>query len=67
MGIEAMELREAVAKGVTSVLYHWLRMTDTRGEPPKPNESPLWVFIKYIAKQAGLGRKKGPAKLRASA
>ena len=37
-----------------------------RGEAPKPNESPLWVFIKYIAKQAGLGRKKAPTKLRAS-
>ena len=37
-----------------------------RGEPPKPGEMPLWVFVKYIAKQAGLGRKKGPAKLRAT-
>ncbi len=37
-----------------------------RGEPPKPNESPLWVFIKTIAKQAGLGRKKKPTRLRAN-
>lgn len=37
-----------------------------RGEAPKPNESPLWVFIKYIAKQVGLGRMKRPTKLRAS-
>ena len=37
-----------------------------RGEAPKPNESPLWVFIKYIAAQAGLGRKKRPTKLRAT-
>ena len=37
-----------------------------RGEAPKPNESPLWVFVKYIAKQAGMGRKKAPTKLRAS-
>jgi 2,4-dienoyl-CoA reductase-like NADH-dependent reductase (Old Yellow Enzyme family) len=37
-----------------------------RGEAPKPNESPLWVFIKYIAAQAGLGRKKKPTKLRAT-
>lgn len=37
-----------------------------RGEAPKPNESPLWVFVKYIAAQAGLGRKKKPTKLRAS-
>ncbi len=37
-----------------------------RGEQPKPNESPLWVFIKYIAAQAGLGRKKKPTKLRAT-
>lgn len=37
------------------------------GQPPKPGESPLWVFIKFIAKQAGLGRKKrSPTKLRAS-
>lgn len=39
-----------------------------RGEPPKPNESPLWVFIKTVAKQAGLGRKKKmPKRLRAAA
>jgi 2,4-dienoyl-CoA reductase-like NADH-dependent reductase (Old Yellow Enzyme family) len=37
-----------------------------RGEAPKPNESPLWVFVKYIAAQAGLGRKKKPTKLRAT-
>jgi 2,4-dienoyl-CoA reductase-like NADH-dependent reductase (Old Yellow Enzyme family) len=37
-----------------------------RGEAPKPNESALWVFIKFIAKQAGLGRKKKPTRLRAS-
>lgn len=37
-----------------------------RGEAPKPKESPLWVFIKYIAAQAGLGRKKKPTKLRAT-
>jgi 2,4-dienoyl-CoA reductase-like NADH-dependent reductase (Old Yellow Enzyme family) len=37
-----------------------------RGEAPKPNESPLWVFFKYIAKQAGMFRKKSPTKLRAS-
>ncbi len=37
-----------------------------RGEAPKPNESPLWVFIKYIAAQAGMGRKKKPTKLRAT-
>lgn len=37
-----------------------------RGEAPKPNESPLWVFIKYIAAQVGLGRKKKPVKLRAT-
>ncbi len=36
-----------------------------RGEAPRPHESALWVFIKYIAKQAGLGRKKRPARLRA--
>lgn len=37
-----------------------------RGEPPKPGELPLWAFIKYIAKQAGMGRKRAPTKLRAS-
>lgn len=38
-----------------------------KGEPPKPNELPLWVFLKFIAKQAGLGRKKKvPARLRAN-
>ncbi len=37
-----------------------------RGEPPKPNESALWVFFGFILKQAGLGRKKRPTRLRAS-
>lgn len=37
-----------------------------RGEPPKPGESALWVFLKFIAQQAGLGRKKAPTKLRAT-
>jgi hypothetical protein len=37
-----------------------------KGEAPKPGELPLWVFLKFIAKQAGLGRKKQPTKLRAS-
>jgi 2,4-dienoyl-CoA reductase-like NADH-dependent reductase (Old Yellow Enzyme family) len=37
-----------------------------RGELPKPNESALWVFLKRVAKQIGLGRKKKPTRLRAS-
>lgn len=38
-----------------------------RGEPPKPNEMPLWVFLKFIASQAGVGRgKKAPTRLRAN-
>jgi 2,4-dienoyl-CoA reductase-like NADH-dependent reductase (Old Yellow Enzyme family) len=38
-----------------------------QGEAPKPGESPLWVFLKFIAKQAGVGRgKKNPTRLRAS-
>ncbi len=39
-----------------------------RGEPPKPDEMALWVFLKYIAKQAGLGRgkKKAPTRMRAN-
>ena len=37
-----------------------------RGEAPKPNESGLWVFLGYIAKQMGLGRKRKPTRLRAS-
>jgi 2,4-dienoyl-CoA reductase-like NADH-dependent reductase (Old Yellow Enzyme family) len=38
-----------------------------RGESPKPDEMALWVFLKYIAKQAGLGRKKkAPTRLRAN-
>ena len=37
-----------------------------RGEAPKPHESTLWVFVKYIASQVGLGRKKKPTKLRAT-
>ncbi len=37
-----------------------------QGQPPVPTESALWVFIKFIAKQAGLGRRKKPTKLRAT-
>jgi len=37
-----------------------------RGEPPKPNESALWVFFGFILQQMGLGRKKKPTRLRAS-
>ncbi|RZI85737.1 MAG: NADH:flavin oxidoreductase/NADH oxidase family protein [Rubrivivax sp.] len=38
-----------------------------RGEAPKPRESALWVFAKFIAAQAGVGRgKRSPTKLRAS-
>jgi len=37
-----------------------------RGEAPKPNESALWVFLKFLAAQMGLGRKKKPTRLRAS-
>lgn len=37
-----------------------------RGEAPRPGELPLWVFLKFIAQQAGLGRKKkAPTRLRA--
>lgn len=36
-----------------------------RGEPPRPNESALWVFLKTVFKQMGLGRKKRPTRLRA--
>lgn len=37
-----------------------------QGLAPKPGESALWVFLKFIAKQAGLGRRKKPTKLRAT-
>lgn len=38
-----------------------------KGQLPKPRESALWVFAKFIAHQAGLGRgKKQPTKLRAN-
>jgi 2,4-dienoyl-CoA reductase-like NADH-dependent reductase (Old Yellow Enzyme family) len=37
-----------------------------RGQPPKPSESGLWVFLKMVAQQVGLGRKKKPTRLRAS-
>ncbi len=37
-----------------------------RGEPPKPDESGLWVFLGFIAKQMGLGRKRKPMRLRAN-
>lgn len=37
-----------------------------RGEAPRPNESALWVFLKTVFKQLGLGRKKRPTRLRAT-
>jgi len=37
-----------------------------KGEAPKPRESALWVFLKIMAQQAGLGRKKAPTRLRAN-
>ncbi len=37
-----------------------------RGGVPKPRESALWVFLKTVAKQAGLGSKKAPKRLRAT-
>ena len=37
-----------------------------RGEAPKPKEPALWVFLGFLLKQAGLGRKKRPTRLRAS-
>lgn len=38
-----------------------------QGQPPKPGESALWVFLKFIAHQIGAGRKKrAPTKLRAN-
>lgn len=38
-----------------------------KGEAPKPRESALWVFLKIMAQQAGVGRKKkAPTRLRAT-
>lgn len=37
-----------------------------RGEAPRPQEPALWVFLKYVVRQVGLGRKRRPARLRAS-
>ena len=38
-----------------------------QGHAPDPRESALWVFLKFIAKQVGLGRGgKKPTRLRAS-
>jgi 2,4-dienoyl-CoA reductase-like NADH-dependent reductase (Old Yellow Enzyme family) len=37
-----------------------------RGEAPQPGESALWVFLKMVAQQLGLGRKRKPTRLRAS-
>lgn len=37
-----------------------------QGHPPKPRENALWVFLKFMAKQAGMGRgKRAPTRLRA--
>jgi len=37
-----------------------------QGEAPKPNESGLWVFLRTVAKQMGVGRSKAPKRLRAT-
>ena len=36
-----------------------------RGQPPQPNESGLWVFLGFLVKQLGLGRRRQPSRLRA--
>ena len=55
-------------KGVMEVTWYTGQLQRIGlGQPSKPDESALWVFIKFIAAQAGLGRKKKPTKLRASA
>lgn len=37
-----------------------------RGEAPRPRENALWVFLKSMARQMGWGRRKKPARLRAT-
>lgn len=37
-----------------------------KGKAPKPAASPLWVFIKFVAAQARLGRRRPPLTLRAA-
>ena len=37
-----------------------------QGQAPDPHESALWVFLKFIARQAGLGKGKKPTRLRAT-
>lgn len=37
-----------------------------RGQAPKPKESALWVFAKFLAQQVGVGRTKRPTRLRAN-
>jgi 2,4-dienoyl-CoA reductase-like NADH-dependent reductase (Old Yellow Enzyme family) len=55
------------SKGMMEVTWYTGQLKRIgQGQPPKPNESALWVFIKFIAHQAGLGRRKKPTKLRAT-
>jgi 2,4-dienoyl-CoA reductase-like NADH-dependent reductase (Old Yellow Enzyme family) len=55
------------SKGMMEVTWYTGQLQRIgQGEAPRPNESALWVFLKFAAKQAGLGRRKKPTKLRAS-
>jgi 2,4-dienoyl-CoA reductase-like NADH-dependent reductase (Old Yellow Enzyme family) len=54
-------------KGIMEVTWYTGQLKRIgQGEAPKPNESALWAFLKFAAKQAGLGRGKKPTRLRAN-
>jgi 2,4-dienoyl-CoA reductase-like NADH-dependent reductase (Old Yellow Enzyme family) len=55
------------SKGMMEVTWYTGQLKRIgQGEAPRPDESALWVFLKFAAKQVGLGRSKKPTKLRAS-
>ncbi|HET6789727.1 MAG TPA: NADH oxidase, partial [Aquabacterium sp.] len=46
-------------KGILEITWYTGQLKRIgRGEPPRPDESGLWVFIKMVGAQMGVGRKK---------
>lgn len=53
--------------GIMEILWYTSQLKRIGdGKAPKPNESGLWAFVKYIGRQLRFGRKKSFTKLRAS-
>lgn len=54
-------------KGILEITWYTGQLKRIgRGEAPKPDESGLWVFIKMVGAQMGVGRKKKVTRVRAT-